>query len=248
MTPPDAREASADDHTATARHGQRGRRAALAVVTAGFVGAAALLGYAAGQSSSSPASSVEAASVPVSADVGQPSAPAPAQPPAPAAPATDPALPAVLPAAVPTSITIPDIGVRSVVNQVGLNPDGTMEVPQPGPTYDDAAWYRFSPAPGELGPAVVIGHIDSAEDGPSVFFALDELVPGQRVEVGRDDGSTAVFEVDAVESYPKDQFPLTTVYGDTDHAALRLITCGGSFDEARNSYRDNVVVFAHLVT
>lgn len=247
MTPRDDREPPADDRPATARHGERGRRAALAVVTAGFVGAAALLGYTAGQSSSSPASSVEAASVPVSADVGQRSAPAPTQPPAPAAPATDPAAP-VLPAAVPTSITIPDIGVRSVVNQVGLNADGTMEVPQPGPTYDDAAWYRFSPAPGELGPAVVIGHIDSAEDGPSVFFALDELEPGQRVEIGREDGSTAVFEVDTVESYPKDQFPLTTVYGDTDHAALRLITCGGSFDEASSSYRDNVVVFAHLVT
>lgn len=247
MTPPDDRQAPADDRPATPRHGQRGRRAALAVVTAGFVGAAALLGYTAGQSSSSPAPSVAAASVPVAADVGQRSAPVPAQPLAPAAPAVDPASP-VLPAAAPTSITIPDIGVDAVVNQVGLNADGTMEVPQPGPTYDDAAWYRFSPTPGELGPAVVIGHVDSAEDGPSVFFELDELEPGQRIEIGRDDGGTAVFQVDSVESYSKDAFPLTTVYGDTDHAALRLITCGGSFDEARSSYRDNVVVFASLVT
>ena len=153
----------------------------------------------------------------------------------------------VLPASEPTAITIPSIEVSSVVDQVGLNPDNTMEVPQPGPLFDNAAWYKFSPTPGELGPAVVIGHIDSAENGPSVFFDLTKLEPGQRIDVARADGTTATFEVERTEVYPKDEFPLQTVYGNTDHAALRLITCGGSFDSGNGSYEDNVVVFARMV-
>ncbi len=153
---------------------------------------------------------------------------------------------AALSAARPTFIHIPAINVSSPVNSVGLNPDHTMEVPHPGPFYDQPAWYRYSPTPGERGPSVIIGHIDSAKGGPSVFFTLGALKPGQRIEVARIDGTTAAFGVDSVESFPKDSFPVRDVYGDTDHAALRLITCGGSFDERTHSYRNNIVVFAHL--
>lgn len=151
-----------------------------------------------------------------------------------------------LPAAAPTSIQIPAIGVSSPVNVVGLNPDATMQVPQPGPLYDQAAWYRYSPTPGEIGPSVIIGHIDSAARGPSVFFGLSRLEPGQRIRVSRDDQTTMTFEVDAVQSYSKNSFPAATVYGGTDRAALRLITCGGAFDQTTRQYRDNIVVFAHL--
>lgn len=153
----------------------------------------------------------------------------------------------VLPASLPTSIQIPAIDVSSPVNAVGLNPDNTMEVPQPGPRYDQTAWYQHSPTPGEIGPSVIIGHVDSAENGPSVFFSLGDLEPGQRITVNRADGTMAWFAVDSVRSYPKNSFPLRTVYGDTDHAALRLITCGGTFDQATGRHLDNVVVFAHLV-
>ncbi len=153
---------------------------------------------------------------------------------------------ALLPAARPTSLHIPAINVSSAVNSVGLNPDHTMEIPHPGPLYDQPAWYRYSPTPGERGPSVIIGHVDSAKGGPSVFFTLGALKPGQRIEVARIDGTTAAFAVDSVESFPKDSFPVRDVYGDTDHAALRLITCGGSFDERTHSYRNNIVVFAHL--
>ncbi|HEX5349503.1 MAG TPA: class F sortase [Pseudonocardiaceae bacterium] len=154
---------------------------------------------------------------------------------------------AVLSAARPISIRIPAINVSSPVTIVGLNPDHTMEVPHQGPLYDQPAWYRYSPTPGERGPSVIIGHVDSAKDGPSVFFTLGALKPGQRIEVARADGTTAAFEVDSVGSFPKDSFPTRAVYGDTDHAALRLITCGGSFDETTHSYRNNIVVFAHLI-
>ncbi|HEX5347017.1 MAG TPA: class F sortase [Pseudonocardiaceae bacterium] len=170
-----------------------------------------------------------------------------AQPTAPslrAAPLTTP----VLPASTPTSIHIPAIKVSSPVTSVGLNPDHTMEVPQPGPHYNQAAWYRYSPTPGEIGPSVIIGHIDSAKEGPSVFFRLGALKAGQQIEVGRVDGTTATFQVDSVASFSKHSFPTHTVYGDTDFAALRLITCGGSFDRSTGNYVDNIVVFAHLLS
>ena len=154
----------------------------------------------------------------------------------------------VLPASDPTAISIPSIGVSSPVNKVGLNPDGTMEVPAPGPVYDQAAWYRFSPTPGEIGPAVVIGHIDSKANGPSVFFELARLKAGQNVTVKRADGISVTFRIDSVKSYSKNSFPLQSVYGDVSRAELRVITCGGSFDASKRSYRDNTVVFAHLVS
>ena len=151
------------------------------------------------------------------------------------------------PVAAPAAIQIPAIDVKSVLMTVGLNPDGTLEVPQPGPDYDKAAWFRGSPRPGEVGPAVIEGHVDSAANGPSIFYDLAQLAPGDRVEVDRKDGSTAMFEVYDVRTYPKDDFPTLDVYGNTDGPELRLITCGGPFDTEARSYLDNVVVFASLV-
>lgn len=139
------------------------------------------------------------------------------------------------------------IDVHSVVRDVGRTADGALETPAPGPFYDDAAWYRHSPTPGELGPAILLGHVDSAANGPSVFFRLGELRRGDRVSVTRADDTVAVFVVDEVQRYAKDNFPTDTVYGDIDHAGLRIITCGGAFDDAAGHYLDNVVVFASLV-
>lgn len=153
---------------------------------------------------------------------------------------------AALRAARPTTIKISAIKVFSPVSSVGLNPDHTIEIPHPGPLYDQPAWYRYSPTPGERGPSVIVGHVDSAK-GPSVFFSLGALQPGHRIEITRADGTTAVFAVDYVASFPKDSFPTRAVYGDIDYSALRLITCGGSFDKATDNYRNNIVVFAHLV-
>ena len=147
----------------------------------------------------------------------------------------------------PASITIPAIDVASPVDSVGLEPDGTLEVPVPGPAYDHAAWYRGSPTPGRVGPSVVLGHVDSAANGPSVFYDLGRLRPGDRITVTSADRSSRTFAVDAVRSFPKDEFPSLEVYGDTAGPELRLITCGGDFDDAARSYRDNTVVFARLV-
>jgi hypothetical protein len=154
----------------------------------------------------------------------------------------------VLPPATPTSLAIPAIGVLSTIQQLGLNPDGTIEVPQPGPLYNDAGWYHYSPTPGQLGPSIILGHIDSAAEGPSVFYRLGELQPGDEVDVARSDGSVAVFTITGVREYPKTAFPTATVYGNTNFAALRLITCGGNFDPSSGHYLDNVVAFASLTS
>jgi len=151
------------------------------------------------------------------------------------------------PAALPVSLAIPAIDVRSDLITLGRNSDGTLQVPQPGPDYDKAAWFDGSPRPGDVGPAVIEGHVDSAADGPSVFYSLGELVAGDRIEVTREDGSVAAFRVDEVRVVPKDDFPILEVYGNTDGPELRLITCGGPFDSAAGHYEDNVVVFASQV-
>jgi sortase (surface protein transpeptidase) len=150
-----------------------------------------------------------------------------------------------LPPALPSHLDIPAIGVSSDVIQLGQNADGTAEVP-PLARDSRAGWYRYSPTPGELGPAVLLGHVDSAEYGPGVFFRLGALRPGDAVSVRRADNTVATFRVTRVVSYPKDAFPTLDVYGNTDDAELRLITCGGAFDSSARSYVDNIVVYAAL--
>jgi sortase (surface protein transpeptidase) len=153
----------------------------------------------------------------------------------------------VLRTSAPVALKIPAIGVNSHVQLLGQNTDGSVQVPLPGSVhYNEAGWYRYSPAPGSLGPAIIVGHLDSMS-GPSVFFRLGSLRKNDTVLVTRADGSVAVFAVDEVRRYAKAIFPTQLVYGDTNHAALRLITCGGPIDPATGHYRDNVVVLASLV-
>lgn len=153
----------------------------------------------------------------------------------------------ILPRSKPVRLDIPSIGVHSDVQHLGQTPDGALETPAPGPRYNDAAWYRYSPTPGSFGPAIMLGHVDSAADGPSVFFRLGELQRGDRVAVTRADDSVVIFVVDEVHSYAKDDFPTQRVYGDIDHAGLRIVTCGGAFDDTTGHYLDNIVVFASLL-
>lgn len=144
--------------------------------------------------------------------------------------------------AAPTVVRVPSLGISSPLVDLGVAADGTVEVPR---DYDLAGWFTQGPRPGERGPAVILGHVDS-RSGPAVFATVDQLVAGDLVEVERADGSTATFRVDRLEQVPKDRFPSDAVYGPVPGAALRLITCGGEFDAATGHYRDNVVVFASL--
>ena len=153
----------------------------------------------------------------------------------------------VLRPSVPTRLEIPAIRVRTPLLRLGQRADGTLAVPVPGPHYDQAGWYRYSPTPGARGPAVIVGHIDSRRGGPSVFFRLGELHTGDVVRVARADGTVATFAVQQVRRFHKSAFPTQLVYGNTDQAALRLITCGGPFDTTSGHYLDNIVVTATLL-
>jgi sortase (surface protein transpeptidase) len=151
----------------------------------------------------------------------------------------------VLPASPPTEISIPKIGVRSSLVALGLNADRTIQVP-PVEQPMQAGWYDKAPTPGEIGPAVILGHVDGAKK-PGIFFRLKEMAAGDEILVSRQDGSTARFTATRVEQVSKKDFPTDLVYGDTAGPELRLITCGGVFDHSARSYKDNIIVFATLV-
>lgn len=165
-----------------------------------------------------------------------------------APPPTQQPQPLHLPASKPTHIDIPAINVHSPVIPIGKAGDGGLAVPQPGPHLNDVAWYKNSPTPGQLGPSVLEGHIDTLQ-GPSVFLYLADLTPGDTISIARADDNVAVFTVNAVRSYPTHHaFPTRLVYGaggDLDHATLRLITCA-NFDDSTGHYEGNTIVYAHL--
>lgn len=143
----------------------------------------------------------------------------------------------------PTTVRIPSLKVSSTVGELGLQEDKRMEVPQDGTS---TGWYTGSPTPGELGPSVLAAHV-TWDKKPAVFFDLGAMKKGQKIEVDRKDGTTAIFSVQDVGQYPKAKFPTDDVYGTVDHSALRLITCGGFFDGETGHHVDNVVVYAKLV-
>ncbi|HTV99926.1 MAG TPA: class F sortase [Streptosporangiaceae bacterium] len=146
---------------------------------------------------------------------------------------------------VPVRVAIPAIGVNAQVIPLGENPDGTVAVPSLSAPFV-TSWFDEGPSPGQRGPAALFGHVDTAFVGPAVFYDLGDLRPGQTVSVTLADGRIAVFRIDRVAMFSKTAFPTTAVYGATPDPELRLVTCGGPFDELTRSYTDNVVVFARL--
>jgi sortase (surface protein transpeptidase) len=146
----------------------------------------------------------------------------------------------------PTEIDIPRIGVSAEIMGLGVDAEGVLQTP-PLEQAQLAGWYQNGPSPGEIGNGVVVGHVDSRAMGPAVFFKLGELRAGDVIEIKRKDASVAKFVVDGTASYPKSAFPTDLVYGPSDQAGLRLITCGGEFDRAARSYLNNIIVFARLV-
>lgn len=167
--------------------------------------------------------------------------PLPRLPHGPTGPAHHPS-PAPARAAPPVRLTIPAIGVDTALQPLHLLPDRTLQTPT---RWNEAGWYAGGVRPGDAGPAVIAGHVDSVV-GPAVFFRLRELRPNDRVMVRDRTGAVLSFVVDTVRTYPKDRFPTAAVYGPTPVPELRLVTCTGEFDYATRSYLDNLVVNAHL--
>ncbi|MCO7220679.1 class F sortase [Klenkia sp. PcliD-1-E] len=142
----------------------------------------------------------------------------------------------------PVSVAVPSVDLSSSLVPIGVDTTGALVPPA---DFQQAGWFSAGVAPGEVGPAVLAGHVDS-RSGPAVFWGLEDIQVGAQVLVGRADGSTLAFTVTRVAQYPKTAFATQEVYGPTVDAQLRLITCGGEFDRSRRSYTDNVVVFATL--
>lgn len=211
--------------------GRRERVALTRAVAGSMVAALALMAGCAGPSGPvGPARGGPSALVSPSAGPAETAVPAPAA-----------VQPVLVPAGVrPVRVLIPRIGVDSALVDLGIATDGTLEVPA---DYQRAGWLDVSPAPGQRGPAVIAGHVDS-KTGPAVFYRLHELRVGDAVRVVRADGRQVSFTVDSVQQYAKRQFPTAEVYGPVPGPVLRLITCGGSFDRASGHYLDNVVAYA----
>jgi sortase (surface protein transpeptidase) len=142
--------------------------------------------------------------------------------------------------AIPVRLRIPSIGVNTRLEQVGLAPDGTIAAPS---GYQTAAWYQGGPRPGQPGPAVLLGHVDSKVAGPAVFFKLAYLKAGAEVLVDRADKSTVRFRVSGRIQVAKSRFP-SDLYAPTLAPSLLLVTCGGKYNVATGHYLDNVVVTA----
>ena len=215
-------------HRAVPRIG--GVRPLAAVVIALGMGLAALVIAVDGHGPGS-ASSPLAAPVPAPSALPSPSAPPGGAPTTAAAPQGD------LRA---TEVRLPTVDVRSPLVELDVGPDGALQPPGDPAV---AGWFVRGSVPGEPGPTVIAGHVDS-RSGPAVFYRLGELAVGDRVEVVRSDGEVFAYSVVTVERYPKNDFPTARVYGPTPGPELRLITCGGTFDRRNGHYRDNVVVAA----
>lgn len=151
--------------------------------------------------------------------------------------------PESLPRSEPTRLRISKIDLDTTFVSVGRKIDGTMETPS---RYDIVGWYTGAPTPGEIGPAIIVGHVDRV-GGIAIFWRLRELLPGDIFEVDRADGKTVKFKVDEVKQLPQDGFPTEEVYGNINYAGIRLITCGGIFNRQSRQYSDNTVVYGSLV-
>lgn len=185
---------------------------------------------------------------PTSAAAPAPSTPMPPPLPSAAAPATptEP-LPAVLPASAPVTLAIPSIGVTSQLLHLGLERNGSLQVPQDTGQGAPASWYDGSPTPGERGPSVMLGHVNALGGHTGVFADLQKLKTGDQIRVTRADGSTAAFAVYRGALYRKNSFPTLEVYGNTQASELRLITCDG-YNPATGEFDDNYVIYAKLTT
>jgi LPXTG-site transpeptidase (sortase) family protein len=144
----------------------------------------------------------------------------------------------------PTRISIPALDLRAPVVEVEHASDGSIGTPAQDPA-NSTGWYRLGPAPGELGTAVIVGHVDT-ESAPAVFHKVATLRPGSSIEVRRSDRRVATFSVDSVETFPKAAFPAQRIFTVSDRAQLALVTCGGQWVGGDIGYTDNVIVFATL--
>lgn len=140
----------------------------------------------------------------------------------------------------PVRVEVPSLGIDSRLDRLGTDGQDRLDTP---PQWQVAGWFAGGPRPGDAGPAVIAGHVDSP-DGPAVFARLSELGEGDVVRVTDAGGTAREFAVTKTTTTPQDGFPTEAVYGPTPDPQLRLITCDGPYDAAAGGYQDNLLVFA----
>lgn len=149
-----------------------------------------------------------------------------------------------LPKSTPTHISVSSVGIDAPITPVGQDAEGSIEMP---PLFDwTTGWYKYSPTPGEVGPSIIVGHVDTYK-GISVFWKLRDVKQGDVIEITRADGSTVKFRVSGLKQFEQANFPTQEVYGNLKYPGLRLITCGGSFNQQTESYTQNTVVYAFMI-
>jgi hypothetical protein len=171
------------------------------------------------------------------------SIPAPATQPTLTAPRSSSARSTSLLRSRPTSLELSRLEISGEIIPVGLLQDGSLETPDV--FSHDVGWFDEGVTPGEVGTAILTGHVDTI-NGPSVFARLNEVVPGDTIKIKRADGNVAVFRVTKTEAFEQNSFPSEIVYKESSLPEIRLITCGGVFDESTQRYSHNTVVFARL--
>lgn len=145
----------------------------------------------------------------------------------------------------PKTLRIPSINlVAQFEAPLGIDTEGAVEVPE---AYDTVGWYKYGPTPGELGPAVIFGHVDNYK-GPAVFFSLGQVSIGDPVVIERTDGSTVTFEITGYERVEQEEFPTERVYGNLPYAGIRLVTCTGIYNRSTLRYSHNLIVYGKLIT
>lgn len=218
---------------------------ACALVLASVIGLVSLLGGEGARHLAAPPVPPPPASNPAVAKPSPSTAAAP-RPERKLAPYTCPAAHAAGGGDAPQEICIPALRVATSVIKLGLNADHTVQVPTLSQVRL-AGWYRYSAPPGSVGPTVILGHVDSAEYGEGVFFHLSALRAGDQVRVQRGDGKVAVYRINQVVQVSKKHFPTDAVYGATSGPAIRLVTCGGTFDASTGNYLDNIIAYGTLL-
>jgi hypothetical protein len=192
-----------------------------------------------------------------SATTGAPVEVALGAPPA-SSPTTAPVVPGLLPAVTarpafpaaephrspPVHLAVPDLGMDADIDAVGVQPDGQMTLPA---DVDRVGWYRFGPAPGDDGPAVIAGHVDDREQGLGAMAPLREAAVGEEVRVDDGAGTTSRWRIVSRELIEKEALPLDRLFARDGPPRLTLITCAGPFLPELASYRDNVVVVAEPI-
>jgi len=151
--------------------------------------------------------------------------------------------PKVMPRSLPTHIRVPSVGIDADLVSTGLDQKGSIAMPN---SVDIGALYNGSPTPGQLGPAIIAGHVDNYYQGDGAFFPLRNTQVGDLIYVDRADNTTAAFKVVDIKQVPQANFPSQEVFGNINYAGLRVITCGGAFNHQTYEYEDNIVVFAIL--